>query len=74
MRSAILVDSVLDYDVKGEHVHIMDEGGAVHLAFTRSTFFANLARMQAVALAMCAADRRKIAHLPDGKLVVGGPV
>jgi len=74
MRSAILVDSVLNFEVRGEHVHITDSGGEVHLALTRHTFFTNLARAQSVAVEMCAADGSKIAHLPGGKIIVGGPV
>lgn len=49
MRSAILVDATLDFEIRGEHVHITDAGGAVHLALTRHSFMANIAAAQIVA-------------------------
>lgn len=52
MRSPILVDAVLNFEVRGEHVHVTDEGGAVHLALSRHTFLANVARAKAVAAAI----------------------
>lgn len=49
MRSAILVEAELTFEIKGEHIHISNEDGSVHLALTRNTFFKNLAKGNAVA-------------------------
>lgn len=50
MRSAILVDAVLDYEVRGDLIHITDEGGQIHMAVTRNVFLANLTRAKAIAI------------------------
>jgi hypothetical protein len=52
MRSAILVDAVLNYEIKGEHIHITDSGGGVHLALSRGVFAANLRKANAINAAL----------------------
>lgn len=63
MRSAILVDAVLNFEVVGEHIHITDEGGSIHLALTRSVFFANISRARAVAAIIQATEQCNIIAL-----------
>lgn len=57
MRSAILVDAILKFEVSGDHVHITDNGGSIHLALTRHAFLANISRAKAVAALMLAEER-----------------
>jgi hypothetical protein len=50
MRSAILVDAVLNYEIRGDLIHVTDEGGEIHMAATRNIFLANLARAKVIAV------------------------
>lgn len=63
MRSPILVDQTLNFAIKGEHVHVTDDGGAVHLALTRNVFLANIARAQAIALEIMASDGCEVSRI-----------
>ena len=48
MRSAILVESELTFEIKGEHIHVSNHDGSVHFALTRHVFFTNLAKANRV--------------------------
>jgi len=63
MRSPILVDQTLNFAIKGEHVHVTDDGGAVHLALTRGTFLANIARAKAVAAIIQATEQENVVKI-----------
>lgn len=67
MRSAILVDAVLNYEVRGDLIHVTDDGGQIHMAVTRNIFLANLARAKAIAVEAMSTGGANVRRIGAGR-------